>query len=172
MVAKAPNTHMSNPANNTWPSAAVALGLLVLIGAIAVSAIRRYPTPEEALKVWAALSVLIGVVTGAFVAYFFTKDQVKQANEQLGQANQQVNQANEQVVQANQQVAQADQQVVQANEQMTQANQQAIQAKEMADLEAEKFARMKQAVAQRLDEVEPKVRTEFLKDQEMATLFS
>lgn len=64
-----------------WPSAVVASVILILIGAITVTAIREYDTVEDALKIWAALSALIGVVTGAFVAYFFTKDQVIQANE-------------------------------------------------------------------------------------------
>ena len=60
---------------------AVALGVLVLIGAMSVTAIIRYETPEEALEIWSALTGLLGVVTGAIVAYFFTRGQVETARE-------------------------------------------------------------------------------------------
>jgi hypothetical protein len=61
--------------------AAVALGLLALIGAVTVSAIFHYDTVDDALKFWSALSGLIGVVTGAFVAYFFTRETVETAKQ-------------------------------------------------------------------------------------------
>lgn len=57
----------------------VALGILALIGAVAVSAIFHYKTVDDALKFWSVLSGLVGVVTGAFVAFFFTRGTVQAA---------------------------------------------------------------------------------------------
>jgi hypothetical protein len=92
-----------NPRDNDeptmWPSALVASLILLLIGAITVMAIWKYDTVEDALKMWSALSALIGVVTGAFVAYFFTKEQVAEAKQQTNQANAR---ADEQVAKASQ----------------------------------------------------------------------
>ena len=56
---------------SAWP-AAVALGIIVLVGAIAVAGITEYEI-EEFLKIWAALNGLIGVITGAIGAFFFTR---------------------------------------------------------------------------------------------------
>jgi hypothetical protein len=64
-----------------WAAAVVALGILVLIGAMSVTAIIRYDTVEEALKIWAAVTGLLGVVTGAVVAYFFTRGTVETARQ-------------------------------------------------------------------------------------------
>jgi len=67
--------------NQTWGPGPtlVALGLLALIGAISVSAIFHYSTVDDALKFWSVLSGLVGVVTGAFVAFFFTRATVQAA---------------------------------------------------------------------------------------------
>ena len=67
--------------NEGWPPGPtiVALGLLTLIGAITITAIVRYSSVEDALKFYSALSALVGVVTGAFVAYFFTRSTVQAA---------------------------------------------------------------------------------------------
>lgn len=62
-----------------WPSAAVAVGLLGMITAVAVAAIIKYDTVDDALKIWTAMTTVIGVVTGAFVTYFFTKSAVAEA---------------------------------------------------------------------------------------------
>jgi hypothetical protein len=63
----------------TWPSAVVAMGILVLIGAITVSAVWKYNNIDDALKFWTALAALVGVVTGAFVAFFFTTGSTAEA---------------------------------------------------------------------------------------------
>lgn len=68
-----------------WPSAAVAIGLLAMIAAVAVAAILNYAV-DDALKVWTALASLVGVVTGAFVAYFFTRGTVQQAEQSVATA--------------------------------------------------------------------------------------
>jgi hypothetical protein len=46
--------------------------LVVLVGTVTTAAIIRYDV-DSALKVWAALGSVIGVLTGAFVTYFFTR---------------------------------------------------------------------------------------------------
>ncbi len=61
-----------------WPSAVVACMLIVLVGAIAVTAIIMYEI-ESALKIWAALGTLVGVLTGAFVSYFFSRTSIEGA---------------------------------------------------------------------------------------------
>ena len=55
-----------------WPSALVAGMLIVLVGAVTTAAIVSYDV-DGALKIWAALGPVIGVLTGAFVTYFFTR---------------------------------------------------------------------------------------------------
>lgn len=65
-----------------WQSVIVAAGLLLLIGFITVTAIRRYQSVDEALKVVAAFSGIIGVITGAFTTYFFTREPLETAREQ------------------------------------------------------------------------------------------
>lgn len=64
----------------SWQSAAVALGLLSLIAAVAVASVVSY-NADDALKIWTALGSLLGVVTGAVVAYFFARGTVRQADE-------------------------------------------------------------------------------------------
>jgi hypothetical protein len=66
-------------------SAVVAIVILVVIGAIAVTAVIRYSV-ADAKTVLDWLGPLIGVVTGAFVGYFFTRGEVKTAN-QLAQTS-------------------------------------------------------------------------------------
>jgi hypothetical protein len=65
-----------------WQSVVIGLALLLLIGAIAVSAIRKYPV-DDALKVVGALAGLLGVVTGAFTTYFFTRQPLIEARQQV-----------------------------------------------------------------------------------------
>lgn len=69
--------------------AVVALGIIALIGAITISAIFHYTKVDDALKFWAALTGLVGVVTGAFVAYFFTRTTVQTAQTAAQTAQQQ-----------------------------------------------------------------------------------
>ena len=64
-----------------WPSAVVALGILALSTAVGITAIVKYNV-EQALKIWGALAGITGVVTGAFVTYFFTRQPIKEAQAQ------------------------------------------------------------------------------------------
>src|SRR5437867_1025695 len=74
---------MSNgqPQQVSWPSTVVALGILALIGAIVVSAIVHYNSVDDALKIWSGLTALLGVITGAFVSYFFTRGTAQAAHD-------------------------------------------------------------------------------------------
>jgi hypothetical protein len=70
-----------------WPSAAVAIAILVLIGAVTIAAIQKY-TLGEAMQIWQAMTALIGLVTGAFVTYFFTRSSIETAQTQAHEAMQ------------------------------------------------------------------------------------
>jgi|GEM_PF-6362851 len=65
-----------------WPESAVAVALIVLIAAVSVSGISRY-TVEDFLKIWAALTGLLGIITGAIVTYFFTRTSLDNAERKL-----------------------------------------------------------------------------------------
>ncbi len=54
-----------------WPSAIVAIVLLVIIAVIMLVGMFRY-TFDEVLKLWAALGTLVGLITGTMATYFFT----------------------------------------------------------------------------------------------------
>jgi membrane protein DedA with SNARE-associated domain len=69
-------------------SGAVAIVPITLVGLATVAAIIKYPTPEEALKLWAALVGIVGVLTGAFVSYFFTRVTVQTATQQVNEVKQ------------------------------------------------------------------------------------
>lgn len=62
--------------SGSWPSAAVAIALVVALAAMVVASIIKYPV-EEVLKVWSALGSLVGVVTGAVATYFFQRENVE-----------------------------------------------------------------------------------------------
>ena len=79
-----------------WPSAAVALGLIALIGAVAISAIIKYDNIDDALKFWSALAGLLGVITGAAATYFFTRSAVTSAQTAAQAAGQAAEAASEQ----------------------------------------------------------------------------
>jgi hypothetical protein len=51
---------------------------------------------DDALKFWGALSGLVGIITGAFVTYFFTRGSVQHAQQQVEAQQQTVQQAQEQ----------------------------------------------------------------------------
>lgn len=59
--------------------AIVALGIIILVGGVTISAIFHYSSVDDALKFWTALTGLVGVITGAFVAYFFTRPAIQSA---------------------------------------------------------------------------------------------
>ena len=67
-------------------SVLVAISILTLIAGISITAIIRYPKVKDALKIISVLSSLMGVVTGAFVTYFFTKPQIVSAQENFATA--------------------------------------------------------------------------------------
>lgn len=71
-----------------WPSALVAGVLLAVVAAITIAAIVQYDV-EDALKIWNGLTGLVGVVTGAFVSYFFTRSTVQQAQQHAQRLEQQ-----------------------------------------------------------------------------------
>ena len=72
-----------------WQSVVVAVAVIGVVGAIAITAIAKYSTVDEALKLWSALSGLVGLITGAFVTYFFTRGTIQQAQQEKSQAIQQ-----------------------------------------------------------------------------------
>jgi hypothetical protein len=65
-----------------WPESAVAVALILLIAAVSVTGIARYPV-EEFLKIWAALTGLVGTITGVVVTYFFTRASLDQAERKV-----------------------------------------------------------------------------------------
>jgi hypothetical protein len=69
-----------------WPSAVVATAILTLIGAVTIAGIIKYPTTTEALEIWSTLTPLVGLITGAFVTYFFTRGAIQTAEEQAREA--------------------------------------------------------------------------------------
>ncbi|HEY9286918.1 MAG TPA: hypothetical protein VIT43_02735 [Candidatus Dormibacteraeota bacterium] len=77
---------------DVWPSAVVALALLFLVTAITIAAIARYSV-DDALKIWNGLTAIVGVITGAFVSYFFTRGTVQQAISQVSKAQDEANSA-------------------------------------------------------------------------------
>ena len=66
-------------AASDWPSAAVAISAILFLAAVAVISIKSY-TVEDALRIWAAVSAVLGPVAGALVTYFFTSNAVQQIN--------------------------------------------------------------------------------------------
>jgi Co/Zn/Cd efflux system component len=76
-----------------WPTAMVAVAVVLLVGSITVTAIVRYNNADEALKIWAALSGVVGLLTGAFVTYFFTQGTVQEAKEARAAVQEQANKA-------------------------------------------------------------------------------
>jgi flagellin-like hook-associated protein FlgL len=65
----------NNPAptgSSDWPAVTVALGILILLGAILVTATARW-TAADLKELVGTLAPVLGVVTGAFVTYFFTR---------------------------------------------------------------------------------------------------
>ena len=82
-----------------WPSAVVASMIIALIGAVTVAAIIEYSV-GDALKMWGALSGLVGLLTGAFVTYFFTRSAVDTAQEQAKEAQAQTEEARAQAAAA------------------------------------------------------------------------
>lgn len=91
-----------------WPSAVVAVAIMALVGGITISAIFHYNSVDDALKFWAGLTGLVGVITGAFVSYFFTR-QTADAARQTAETAKQGLQAVQERAQASEQQAQTAQ---------------------------------------------------------------
>ena len=79
---------MGNGNNNSisGPSAIVAVAIVALLGAVLVASILKYNTVDDALKYAGSLSALLGVITGAFVSYFFSRGAVNAATQTADQA--------------------------------------------------------------------------------------
>jgi hypothetical protein len=67
------------PQGVSWASAVVGIAVIGVVGAMAITAIVKYSTVDEALKFWSALSGLVGLITGAVVTYFFSRGNIQQA---------------------------------------------------------------------------------------------
>ena len=68
----------NNGEGSAWPSAVVACALIALVGTVTVAAILKYEI-DSTLKMWAALGTIVGVLTGAFVSYFFSRSSIDAA---------------------------------------------------------------------------------------------
>lgn len=62
----------------TWPSAFVAGMIVLFLTGVVVTAIVRYPV-DDALRIWTGMASIAGVIAGAFVTYFFTRESVAAA---------------------------------------------------------------------------------------------
>jgi hypothetical protein len=119
---------MSNSQGDWAPGpAVVALGIIALVAGITISAIFHYDSVDDALKFWAGLTALVGVITGAFVSYFFTRGTVETAKQGLHTAEQGLQMAQESA-QTSRQTAQAAQETAQAAQKKALENGQALSA--------------------------------------------
>lgn len=66
----------------TWQSVIVALGILALLSGITITAIRKFSSVDDVLKVIGAFTGILGVITGSFVTYFFTRQPVAELQKQ------------------------------------------------------------------------------------------
>jgi hypothetical protein len=71
-----------------WPAVVVALGILLLLGAVLVTATARW-TERDMRDLLAGLAPVLGVVTGAFVTYFFTRQATATAQSMAASASRQ-----------------------------------------------------------------------------------
>jgi hypothetical protein len=71
----------------SWQSTVIAVALIALVGAIFI-VVYLGDGVEAALKAWAAVGTLIGVLTGAVPTYFFGQQQAAQAQQHANQARQ------------------------------------------------------------------------------------
>jgi hypothetical protein len=68
------------------------MSIVIFIGAATTAAIVRYDV-DGALKIWAALGSVVGLLTGAFVTYFFTRGAVDAEKKTAELAERQATQA-------------------------------------------------------------------------------
>jgi predicted histidine transporter YuiF (NhaC family) len=88
--------------SSSWPSAAVAISIVALLTAVLTAACIKY-SATDALKIVASFSAVLGLLTGVFVSYFFTKSSVQTAQQTAATAQQTA--ATAQASAANNQVA-------------------------------------------------------------------
>jgi type II secretory pathway component PulF len=62
-----------------WPAVVVAVAILVLLGSVLVTATARW-TAADLKDIIGSLSPVLGVITGAFVTYFFTRQAAASAS--------------------------------------------------------------------------------------------
>jgi uncharacterized membrane-anchored protein YhcB (DUF1043 family) len=73
--------------NPSWQSTLIALAFILLVGAIFLT-VYTHSGVDDALKTWAAIGTLVGVITGAIPTYFFGSAAVKAARDDANQAKQ------------------------------------------------------------------------------------
>lgn len=65
---------MSDPRDqrqsSSWQAVALVGVIALVVGGIGVSAVLRYDDSDDALKIWAGLSGLVGILIGAGATYF------------------------------------------------------------------------------------------------------
>lgn len=67
-------------------SVVVAVALIFLVGAIMVTAIFRYQSIEEVMRLWSGLGTLVGLIAGTMGTYFFTHQATQRAIDARDQA--------------------------------------------------------------------------------------
>ena len=82
----------------SWQSTVVAVAFLAVVASLMLVVLRK-STVDQALKLWAGLGTLVGVLAGSIPTYFFT-DRIAQEQVQRQQADTRTQQAEVQRVQA------------------------------------------------------------------------
>jgi Na+/glutamate symporter len=88
------NTPAVNGKTPSWQSTIIALALIALVGGIFIAVFEKEGV-DSALKVWAAIGTLVGVVTGVVPTYFFGQRAVSTANQHLEQTKETLSQERE-----------------------------------------------------------------------------
>jgi uncharacterized membrane-anchored protein YhcB (DUF1043 family) len=71
----------------SWKSTVIALALIALVAAMFL-AVFYAAGIDAALKAWAAVGTVVGVITGAMPTYFFGRATTASLRDQLGASNQ------------------------------------------------------------------------------------
>lgn len=66
----------------SWPSACVAVALVLLVTGITITAIIRYDV-DSVLKIWSSLGTIVGIITGTAATYFFTRQTIDRLEREL-----------------------------------------------------------------------------------------
>lgn len=70
---------LNRSTGSDWPAVVVAMGIIVLLGAVLVTAAARWKA-SDFQDVVGSLAPVLGVVTGAFVTFFFTRQAAANAS--------------------------------------------------------------------------------------------